>query len=134
MIHSWYYIYTGRTMKPHINESRFGSIIIENKKFRHDIFIDLDGHIKKRKKKLSQKKYGTSHIISFEEIEYIYEEGTALIILGTGQYGRARLSDEAEEFLKSKKCKVKLLSTEMAIETWNDKKHSKTIGLFHVTC
>jgi hypothetical protein len=121
-------------MKPHINESMFGSIIIENKKYRHDIFIDLDGHIKKRKKKLSKKKYGTSHIISLEEIQYIYQEGTVLIILGTGQYARARLSEEAEGYLKSKKCKVKPLSTETAVEAWNETKHSKTIGLFHVTC
>jgi hypothetical protein len=121
-------------MKPHINESRFGSIIVENTKYQHDIFIDLEGYIKKRKKKLSKKVYGTSHIISLQEIEYIYEEGTTSLILGTGQYGRTRLSDEAEKFLKDKKCKVTLLSTEMAIEKWNETKHSKTIGLFHVTC
>jgi hypothetical protein len=121
-------------MKPHINESIFGSIIVENLKFHHDIFIGLDGHIKKRKKKLSKKIYGTSHLISLDEIQYIYEEGAVLLILGTGQYSRTRLSEEAEAYLKNKKCKVKLLSTEMAIETWNDTKHSKTIGLFHVTC
>ena len=121
-------------MKPIINESRFGSIVVENIKYSHDIFIDLNGHIKKRKKKLSKKKYGTSHIISLEEIEYIHEDGTDLIILGSGQYSRARLSQEAENFLKEKKCKVTLLSTEMAIEKWNETMPSKTIGLFHVTC
>lgn len=121
-------------MKPHINESMFGSITIENTKYHYDIFIDLDGHIKKRKKKLSKKVYGTSHIISLDEIQYIFEEGTRLLILGTGQYSRARLSDEAAEFLKTHKCQVKLLSTENAIETWNSTKHSKTIGLFHITC
>jgi hypothetical protein len=121
-------------MKPHINESMFGSITVENMKYRYDIFIDLEGHIKKRKKKLSKKKYGTSHIISLDEIEYVHEEGAALLIVGTGQYSRARLSEEAEDYLKNKKCKVKLLSTELAAETWNETKHSKTIGLFHVTC
>jgi hypothetical protein len=121
-------------MKPHINESMFGSITIENTKYHYDIFIDLDGHIKKRKKKLSKKKYGTSHIISLEEIQYIFEEEAKLLILGSGQYSRARLSEEAAEYLKSHKCQVKLLSTESAVETWNATRPSKTIALFHVTC
>jgi hypothetical protein len=121
-------------MKPHINESMFGSITIENTKYHYDIFIDLDGKIKKRKKKLSKKKHGTSHIISLDEIRYVHEEGTKLLILGTGQYSRARLSEEAAEYLKSQKCQVKLLSTEIAIETWNATRPSKTIALFHVTC
>jgi hypothetical protein len=121
-------------MKPHINETIFGKIIVDNMVYHHDIHIDLAGHIKKRKKKLSKKVYGTSHVISLDEIQYIFEEGAKLLILGTGQYSRARLSDEAAEYLKSQKCKVKLLSTGNAIETWNSTGQSKTIGLFHVTC
>jgi hypothetical protein len=121
-------------MKPYINESMFGSITVENMKYHYDIIIDLEGHIKKRKKKLSKKKYGTSHIISLDEIQYVHDDGTDLLIVGTGQYARSRLSDEADEYLKSKKCKLKLLSTEMAVEFWNETKPSKTIGLFHVTC
>jgi hypothetical protein len=121
-------------MKPHINDSMFGKITVENMVYHHDIYIDLDGHIKKRKKKLSKKVYGTSHIISVEEIQHIYEEGVKLLIVGTGQYSRARLSPEAETYLKTKKCGVKLLSTENAVETWNATRPSKTIALFHVTC
>jgi len=44
-------------MKPHINESRYGSITVENKLIYHDIFIGFDGKIKKRKKKLSGKSF-----------------------------------------------------------------------------
>jgi hypothetical protein len=121
-------------MKPHINESRFGSITIENMVFHHDVFIGLDRQIKKRKKKLSKKIYGTSHIISLEEIKYVYDEGATLLLLGSGQYSRTRLSDEAADYLKTQKCNVKLLSTESAIETWNENKGKNTIGLFHVTC
>jgi hypothetical protein len=121
-------------MKPHINESRFGSITIESQVYHHDIYIGLDGQIKKRKKKLSKKIYGTSHIISLQEIQYVYNEGARLLILGTGQYSRTRLSDEAADYLKNQKCQVKLFSTEIAIETWNETKETMTIGLFHVTC
>ena len=121
-------------MKPHINESIFVTITIENMVFHHDIIIGLDRKIKKRRKKLTTKIYGTSHIISLDEIKYVYDEGATLLILGCGQYSRTRLSPEAEEYLKTKKCKTKLLSTESAIEAWNENGEEKTIGLFHVTC
>jgi len=121
-------------MKPHINESVFGTITIENMVFRHDVIIGLDGQIKKRRKKLSIKVYGTSHIISLKEIQYVYDEEATLLILGSGQFSRTRLSTEAEEYLISQKCKVKLLCTESAIEAWNENRGKMTIGLFHVTC
>lgn len=121
-------------MKPHINESIFGTITIENMVFHHDVIIGLDGQIKKRKKKLSIKIYGTSHIISLPEIQYVYDEGATLLIIGSGQYSRTKLSKEAENYLETQKCQVKLLSTENAIEAWNDKRGKKSIGLFHVTC
>lgn len=121
-------------MKPHINESIFGSITIEYMVFNHDVIIGLDGQIKKRRKKLSTKVYGTSHIISLNEIQYVYDEGATLLILGCGQYSRARLSTEAEEYLKTQECKVKILNTKSAIEAWNENRGEKTIGLFHVTC
>ena len=86
------------------------------------------------KKKLSIKIYGTSHIISLPEIQYVYDEGATLLIIGSGQYSRTRLSKEAKNYLDTQKCQVKLLSTENAIEAWNEKRGKKTIGLFHVTC
>jgi hypothetical protein len=121
-------------MKPHINESIFGSITIENMVFNHDVIIGLDRKIKKRRKKLTTKVYGTSHTISLDEIKYVYDEGATLLILGCGQYSRTKLSPEAEEYLKTNKCKTILLSTESAIEAWNENSGEKTIGLFHVTC
>jgi hypothetical protein len=55
------------------------------------------------------------------------------MIYGTGQFGRAKLSDEAVEFFKAEDCKVELLPTPKAIETWN-MAEGAAIGLFHVTC
>ena len=121
-------------MKPKINSTEFGSITIENESFDHDVIIRLDGQVKKRKKKLSKAVYGTSHIISVEEAEHVYEKGANLIIIGAGQYQQVKLSDEAEGFFKKKKCVVILLNTPDAIKKWNDTKEKKMIGLFHITC
>ena len=120
-------------MKPKINQTQFGSITVAGEKYEHDILIRLNGQVEKRKKKLSKEVFGTSHIISLAEAEYVYEEGARCIILGTGQSGLAKLSDEAAAFFQQKKCNVELLPTPEAIHHWNGAE-GPAIGLFHVTC
>lgn len=121
-------------MKPEINSTKFGSIKIEKETFKHDVVINLNGQVKKRKKKLSKAIYGTSHIISLDEAKKVYEKGARLLIIGTGQYSSVTLSEKAEDYFKQKKCKVKLQSTSKAIKTWNNTNDKEIIGLFHVTC
>ncbi len=120
-------------MKPEINKTSFGSITVNNEEIDHDIIITLDGEVKKRKKKLSKAVYGTSHTISKDEAKYVYEEGAELLIVGSGQYGAAELSEEAAAYLKKKDCRVILRPTPDAIKEWNKAK-GKVIGLFHITC
>ena len=120
-------------MKPITESTSFGSITIDGQKFDHDVLITLDGTIRKRKKKLSKKYYGTSHKISLEEAKYIYEEGAQTLIIGTGQYDQVRLSGEAQDYFASKGLELQAYSTPEAIKGWNDVE-SEAIGLFHVTC
>jgi hypothetical protein len=120
-------------MKPEINSTRFGSITVEGSSFEHDIIIHLNGQISKRKKKLSKELFGTSHILSLPEAEHIYEKGAEGIIVGTGQFGRCKLSEEAEIFFKDRLCAVKLFPTNLAIKEWNAASGA-IIGLFHITC
>ena len=130
--------YAGRArrsgeMKPSIDQTTFGSITIEGAVFEHDVIIRLSSQVEKRKKKLSNAIYGTSHILSLAEAKYVYEKGTQRLIIGTGQYGNVRLSDEAADYFKHKKCKVVLLPTPEAIRAWNEAE-GEVISLFHVTC
>lgn len=118
-----------------IDSTEFGSITIDGTTYPHDILIPLSGEVVKRKKKLSKKYFGTSHIISREEAEFVYEKGCDTLVLGAGQHGNVELSLEAAEFFKHHDCKVILKPTPEAIEAYNKKKGKhKTIGLFHVTC
>jgi len=119
--------------QPSINDTAFGSITVEQEEYRHDIFITLNGKIKKRKKKLSKEIYGTSHTISLPEVQHIFEEGTEGILIGSGQYGVAALSDEAAGYLLEKKCQVIVLPTPEAILKWQGLE-GKWIGLFHIAC
>jgi hypothetical protein len=120
-------------MKPTIERTSFGSITIDGEVFKHDVVIRLDGRVKKRKKKLSKAIYGTSHTVSLAEATHVYQEGAERLIVGGGQFGRVKLSDEAADSLEHKGCRVTLLPTPEAMQVWNEAEGA-IIGLFHVTC
>jgi hypothetical protein len=120
-------------MKPRIDKTEFGSITIEGTMYDHDVIIRLSGEIKKRKKKLSKAVYGTSHIISIDEVKFTYEDGAKRIIIGSGHNGMVKLSDEAREYFDKKGCRVDLLPTPEALDLWN-RVDGPRIGLFHLTC
>ena len=120
-------------MQPVINSTAFGSITVDGNSYDHDIIITLEGKVEKRKKKLSKAVYGTSHKISLDEIIYVYQDGSEGIIIGSGQYGIAELSNEASRYLNSENCRIALKATPEAIQDWN-KTEGNWIGLFHITC
>jgi hypothetical protein len=122
-------------MKPRIDNTEFGSITVEGTVFDHDVIIRADGQVKKRKKKLSKAVYGTSHMMSLQEAEYVWEQGAGpdCLIVGSGQYGNVELSLEAAAYLERRRCPVVLLPTPKVIDVWNQAK-GRAVGLFHVTC
>lgn len=120
-------------MKNHIDSVSFGSIIVNGKPYNHDILIGCDGKVSKRKKKLSKQVFGTSHVISQAEAEYVFSNDAEGIIIGAGHSGMVILSIEATDFFRSKNWKVILLPTPEAVDAYNNSSE-KFIGLFHVTC
>ncbi len=120
-------------MQPVIDSTAFGSIVIAGTAVDHDVVIRLGGQVVKRKKKLSKAVYGTSHTISLDEARFVYEAGAARLIVGTGQSGMVRLSQEAAGYLAEQGCEVTLLPTPQAAEAWNSATGA-VVGLFHITC
>jgi len=116
-----------------IDHTAFGEITIDGKTYEHDVIIRLSGEVVKRKKKLSKRLYGTSHIISKDEAKFVFEKGCRQLILGSGQEGNVQLSPEAEAYFANKDCQVVIQPTPQAIRLFN-KAHGKKVGLFHVTC
>ncbi len=120
-------------VKSKIDGTKFGSITINSIKYDNDIIIRPDNTIEKRKKKLSKEEYGTSHIVSKKEAKYIYGDGAKYVIIGSGQYGALKLSDEASDFFKSVGCIVICKATPEAVKEWNETGIPKA-GMFHITC
>lgn len=116
-----------------IEATAFGNITIDGKTYEHDVIIRLSGEVVKRKKKLSKKYYGTSHVLSKDEAKFVFEKGCEQLIVGSGQMGNVELSPEAEAYFSKKGCAVLLRPTPEAIGVFN-RSQAKKIGLFHVTC
>ena len=116
-----------------IDRTTFGTITIDGKTYDHDVIVRLSGEIVKRKKKLSKKYYGTSHIVSKDEAKFVFEKGCEQLIVGSGQEGNVHLSPEAEAYFAKKGCEVVLQPTPQAIRLFN-RSNAKKIGLLHVTC
>ena len=75
-----------------IDDTAFGEITIDGRTYEHDVIIRLSGEVVKRKKKLSKRLYGTSHIVSEDEAKFMFEKGCSQLILGSGQEGNVQLS------------------------------------------
>jgi len=120
-------------MKPFIQHTSFGAITIGKHDYDHDVLIRSSGVVEKRKKKLSKQVYGTSHKLSLDEAEHIYEEGISKIIIGCGQYGQLDLSPEAKAFFNEKQVSVILADTPTAVKEYNEAEEP-CVGVFHITC
>jgi hypothetical protein len=68
------------TMK--IDGTVFGAITIDGKTYGHDVVVRLSGEVLKRKKKLSKKLYGTSHVLSEDEAKFLFEKGCDQVVIG----------------------------------------------------
>ena len=69
-----------------IDRTEFGEITIDGKTYEHDVIIRLSGEVVKRKKKLSKRLYGTSHIVSKDEAKFVFEKGCKRLILGSRRH------------------------------------------------
>jgi hypothetical protein len=119
------------TMK--IDGTTFGTITIDEKTYEHDVVVRLSGEVVKRKKRLSKKLYGTSHVLSKDEAKFLFEKGCDQVVIGSGQMGNVQLSPEAEAYFEAKGCEVLLKPRPEAIQMFN-RSRTRRIGLFHVTC
>ena len=83
-----------------IDSISFGSIVVDGKKYRRDVFLFPDGSVKQRKGGFLI--FG-SHNIKREEIEELSRAGTEMCVIGIGTNSQAKLSKEANSFAEQTK-------------------------------
>jgi hypothetical protein len=119
-----------------IEEYHFGSITINGKTYNHDVEVRWTDEVLPWWRK-------ESHLIDTEDVKRAVEQNPETIIIGTGEVGVAKVTEEAREFIKGKGIQLIIDMTEEAIRTFNirkeeseveEGKQEKVIGLFHLTC
>ena len=119
-----------------IEEYRFGSIIIDGKTYNHDVEIRWTNEVLTWQRE-------ESHIIDVQDVMRAIEQNPETIVIGTGESGVARVTEEAKQAIKNRGIELVIDPTEQAAKTFNVRKEDseeeegrqeKVIGLFHLTC
>lgn len=112
-----------------IKEYHFGLIVINEKNYNNDVEVRWTGDVLKWWR-------GKGHIIDIEDLKRVIEQNPEIIIIGTGESGMAKITEEAQKEIHLKGIKLVIDKTKEAIKSFNllKEKKRKIIGLFHLTC
>lgn len=119
-----------------IEQYRFGSITIDGKTYEYDVEVRWEGEVLKWWR-------GESHIIDIGDVERAVKQHPDTIVIGVGESGVAKVTEQAQNFIKEKGIELIIDKTEEAVKTFNiineeseeeEGKQRKVIGLFHLTC
>ncbi len=111
----------------HIDGTSFGSITIDGTVYNHDVWIRVDGSVKRRDR---------NHEFTLDEAWELLEGDPEIIVVGTGQAGRVRIEDAVVEELRKRGVELVAAETPKAILFFNDavRKGRRVAAALHVTC
>jgi len=119
-----------------IEEYHFGSITIDGRTYNHDVEVRWEGEALKWRRR-------EGHIINIEDVERAVKQNPDTIVIGTGEIGLVKVTQNCQNFIIQKGIKLIIDKTEEAIKTFNiiwreskeeEGRQNKVIGLFHLTC
>lgn len=119
-----------------IEEYKFGSITINGKTYTHDVEVRWTGEILKWWRR-------EGHMVSIEDVERAVNQNPDTIIIGTGEIGMVKVTQDCQNFITQKGIELIIDKTEEAVKTFNiiweesreeEGEQRKVIGLFHLTC
>lgn len=112
-----------------IERYRFGSITIDGKKYSSDLKI-VNGEVVEGWWRRS------GHLVDVNDIEDIFHAKPDYLVIGTGRFGRMKLSKMLKQHLEDCGMNYIVEVTSVAIETYNKlHKDGKSVAAgFHLTC
>ena len=119
---------------PHIDETQFGEITIDNKKYGQVLIIG--NAVFERDEKRLRKLFDTTHQIGDWEIEALLQESPEIVVVGTGQSGVLQVEQEFLNQMRENGVEVITDITPKAIEIYNEKieQGKRVNALIHTTC
>lgn len=109
-----------------IDSSSFGSITIDGKTYRHDVYVLPSGSVEERE-------YG--HTFTRDQVEHVLKEKPEVVVIGKGTSGLASLSSDARAVLEDKGIEIIENDTPAIVSRFNElAKTKKVAAIIHVTC
>jgi glucokinase len=125
--------YRVKPIYPQITRCSGGEITVAGQTYGHDIYIQVNGKVKKRNDDLARETSDSCHMVSPKELEKVCKGGPAVLFIGAGKTNQVELTDDARRFLAQRSIKLEILPTAKAVESYNKSKQRKA-ALVHVTC
>jgi len=111
-----------------IDSYSFGRMEVNHQMFTSDLIIFPDRVVSSWWRK-------TGHSLCLEDVEEVFLEDPAVIVIGTGFSGLMKVEEEVKNKAHSKGIDLILGITEKAVQVFNEiHLEKKTIGAFHLTC
>ncbi len=112
----------------HIDDYRFGKIVIDGQTYSSDVIIYPD-----KVDPSWWRKEG--HNLQEADIMKIVSAKPDILVIGTGNSGVMRVPEKTKKFIESNGIKVYIEKTVKAVEIFNRQPaDKKTAGAFHLTC
>lgn len=110
-----------------IDSYRFGEIVINGKRYSHDVMV-FPACVTRWWRK-------TGHEVAVADLNEIIAAGPEILIIGTGAYGAVRILPETESFVASKGIKLIAVPSQQACERYNELRSKHQVAAaFHLTC
>jgi hypothetical protein len=111
---------------PTIENSYFGGIIIDGRKYDNDVLVAWHGEVATRH---------NSHEFTKKDLNDILLHDPEIIIIGNGNVGNMKLDPAVEVAARLKGVELLVAQTPIAVQEFNKvAKRRKAIGVFHITC
>ena len=112
-----------------IEAYHFGKIKINGQLYDYDIYLSSSGEVKRWLRE-------ESHLFQKEDVIEAVKENPEVIVIGTGAYGVAEISQEAEKLIRDKGIELVIKRTGKAVEEYNKflNQGRKVVALLHLTC
>lgn len=110
-----------------IDFTKFGEISINGKIYYSDMLVCWDGRIEFRAKK---------HVFDMDDFVALLKMKPDIIVIGTGQTGVVKISDEVVQVAEDKKIKLYVDPSPKAVDMFNGliAQGKKAVALIHTTC
>ncbi len=103
------------------------------KSYDSDVYIMVNGEVKKRKKKLASEEHPTSHVLGTEELQKVCAGGPEVLFVGTGSDAKVNLTDEAQRYLNHRSIECRALPSPKIAAAYN-KCRKRKAAVIHVNC